>query len=270
MSGRRLSLAPPRRAALVLESRAAFDLARMLPSLLAAPLRARASRFGLRVVVVPGFGADDRYTAPLRAYLRRLGFDASGWGMGKNLAGVNLPHTLADLSPGWEIAPKPEYRGEGSVPYLCDRLVERLQSQHGPDRRPLALVGWSLGGYLAREAARDLPELVDRVITLGSPTVGGPKYTAAAAFFRKRGMDLDWIEQEVARRESRPIRQPLTAIYSKTDAIVSWQASIDRHSANVRHIRVRAAHLGLAFNPTVWSHVVTALDAPSAGRGVAA
>ena len=117
------------------------------------------------------------------------------------------------------------------------------------------------GGYLAREAARDLPDKVDRVITLGSPIIGGPKYTAAAPFFMKRGLDLDWIEQEVLRRESRPIQQPVTAIYSKSDAIVSWHATVDHHNENVEHIEVDAAHVGLAFNPTVWAHIIDALEA---------
>ena len=36
------------------------------------------------VIVVPGFRTGDRATAPLRAYLRRLGYDARGWGLGIN------------------------------------------------------------------------------------------------------------------------------------------------------------------------------------------
>ena len=56
---------------------------------------------------------------------------------------------------------------------------------------PIVAVGWSLGGYLAREAARDRPEWFRKVITLGSPVVGGPKFTAAAAWYRERGFDVE-------------------------------------------------------------------------------
>ena len=97
------------------------------------------------------------------------------------------------------------------------------------------------------------------MITLGAPTIGGPKYTAAATLFRKRGMDLDWIETEIKRRESIRIRQPITAIFSKTDGIVSWQACIDHYSENVRHVEINGSHLGMGFNPSVWRHIIAAL-----------
>lgn len=252
--------APPRRK-IWLETRALLDVAKMAGPLISASVRRPAARKGSRVIVVPGFGSDDRYTKPLRHYLSRRGYPAEGWGLGKNMAGVDLAHSLEDLSEHWQVEYREDYRGEASVPYLCDRLAERVRARYEQLGEPISLIGWSLGGYLAREAARDLPEQVDRVITLGSPIIGGPKYTAAAPFFRKRGLDLDWIEQEVLKREARPIRQPVTAIYSKSDAIVSWHATVDHHNDNVEHIEVDAAHIGLAFNPTVWAHIIDALQA---------
>ncbi len=250
------------RGPLLLETRTAIDIARMVAPLLRVQFRRRPRRDRTHVIVIPGFGAGDASTLPLRHYLDRLGFCVEGWGLGRNRAGVNLPHVLSDLSGGWDISSPPRrYRGEGSVPYLCDRVADRVRDRYAAVGRPVSLIGWSLGGYLAREVARDLPGIVVRVITLASPIVGGPKYTSAARFFRRRGMDLDWIETKVAARESRPIRQPITAIYSKSDGIVNWPAAIDRHSDNVRHIEIDAAHLGMGFNPTVWRHVVEALDA---------
>ena len=249
----------PARLSLLLEARTVVDVATMLVPLLRA--RRKVVEPGSLVIVVPGFGSDDRYTLPLRHYLTRLGYQAEGWGLGKNLAGVDLPHTLDDLYPTWDVTRKTDYRGEASVPYLCDRVIDRVRERHSEVARPVTLVGWSLGGYLAREAARDLPDVVDRVITMGSPTIGGPKYTAAAGYFRRRGMDLDWIESEVGKREARPIRQPITAIYSKNDAIVSWKAAIDHYSENIRHVEVNAPHLGLGFNRQVWRHVTDALEA---------
>ena len=185
------SISPPSRRAIVLESRTAIELARMVLPLIGARQLSPSPRSGAHIVVVPEFGASDRSTAPLRHYLDRLGFRTEGWGLGKNLAGVDLSHELDDISDGWMFTPREDYRGEGSVPYLCDRLVDRLRERHRAIGEPISLIGWSLGGYLAREAARDLPEIIDRVVTMGSPTVGGPKYTAAASFFRRRGMDLD-------------------------------------------------------------------------------
>mgnify|MGYP001823323952 CR=1 FL=1 len=254
-------LTAPRRMALWQETRVIGDFVKMLGPLAAAQIRSRASHREKLIVLVPGFGSDDRYMSPLRHYLGRRGYQAEGWGLGKNLAGIDLSHTLEDLSSAWHFSPKPDYRGEASVPYLCDRLTDRVRIRHQAVGYPVTLIGWSLGGYLCREVARDLPDIVEKVITLGSPTIGGPKYTAAAPFFRKRGMDLDWIEREIKRREEQPISQPVTAIYSKSDAIVNWRAALDHHSPNVDHIEVNAAHLGMGFNPEIWSLVLQSLEA---------
>ena len=261
-------LTAPSRHSLILEARAALDVVRMVGPLVGAQLTCSAERDDLRVVVIPGFGADDHYTAPLRHFLKRRGFAVSGWGLGRNLAGLDLPHTLDELSPRWDFTPREPYRGEASVPYLCDRFIERLSALHEQDGRAIALIGWSLGGYLAREAARELPGIVDRVVTLGTPIAGGPKYTAAAKVFRRRGMDLDWIEAEIGKRNRQPLPQPVTAVYSKSDAIVAWPAAMDAVSKRIRHIEVNASHLGLVFNPTVWRHILEAL-APTASGGVA-
>ncbi|MEO0424135.1 MAG: alpha/beta fold hydrolase [Pseudomonadota bacterium] len=262
MSAASQPLRPPGRIGLIGESRTALDLLTMLGPLAKAQLLPRRAREHPRTVVaVPGFGADDRFLAPLRHYLGRHGYDATGWGLGRNLAGVNMRHELKDISAAWPIEPREPYRGEGGVPYLCERFIEALRERHANDDRPLTLIGWSLGGYIAREAARDLPQLVEQVITLGAPTIGGPKYTLAAPFFSRRGMDLDWIEAVIERREQHPIHQPITAIYSRSDGIVRWQASLDSHSPNVRHVQIPSAHLGLIFNPRVWREVLRALDA---------
>jgi len=253
---------PPARGLFLLEGRAVLDAARMVPPLLASRLRRRGAMSEELVIVVPGFGSGDAYTLPLRRYLSRLGFPARGWGLGTNLAGADIPHTLDDLSERWAFREREPYNGEAGVPLLIDRLYERVLACHRETGQRIALVGWSLGGYLAREVARDLPDTVTRVITMGSPVIGGPKYTAVAALFNRRGQDLDWIEEEVLRRGQRPIRQPITAIYSKTDGIVGWRAAIDHHSPKVTHVEVDASHLGMGFNPRIWREIVNALCAP--------
>jgi fermentation-respiration switch protein FrsA (DUF1100 family) len=118
---------------------------------------------------------------------------------------------------------------------------------------PVRVIGWSLGGYLAREAARERPDLVERVITLGAPVVGGPTYTASAPMYRRRGYDLDEIAASVLEREDLPIQAPIYAIYSRTDGVVSWRASIDTFdNAHVEHHEVAASHLGMISSPRVY------------------
>jgi pimeloyl-ACP methyl ester carboxylesterase len=199
---------------------------RELPFALAAlPRLASAPRGdGGPVLVLPGFGASDASTLALRGVLRWLGHDARGWGLGTNGGDLRVlvPRVVA--------------------------LAARLADERG---RALRLVGWSLGGVIAREVARERPDLAERVVTMGSPVVGGPKYTAAARTYRRRGFDLDAIERTAAERERVPIRRPITAIYSKSDGIVAWQACVDRTSPDVEHVEVTATHLGMGFDPRV-------------------
>lgn len=247
-------LSPPTRGAMLRETRAVLDLLRMAPALLRPSCRLAAERTR-RILVLPGFGADDRATWPLRRYLARRGHRVEGWGLGRNLAGLDIPHRLEDVSAGWRFAPRATYRGEAGVPLLCDRVVARVRERSRQHGEPLVLIGWSLGGTIAREVARELPEAVARVVTLGSPVRGGPKYTAAARLFRERGMDLDWIEREVEKREATPIRVPVTAIVSPSDGVVGLGAAIDRRNPRVEHVALDAAHLGLCVNPDVWAQL---------------
>ena len=62
---------------------------------------------------------------------------------------------------------------------------------------------------------------------------------------------IDALEQAVADRYATPLQVPVTAIYSKRDGIVAWQACIDKWSPDVRHIEVSETHIGLGFSPRV-------------------
>ncbi|MEM7481391.1 MAG: alpha/beta hydrolase [Acidobacteriota bacterium] len=189
---------------------------------------------GQTVMVLPGYMTSDRATVLLRGFLRALGHRAVGWGLGTN---------------------------RGNVEGLLEPVSERVASLAEEAGSPIALVGWSLGGVLAREAARDLPALVSRVITLGTPVVGGPRYTIAAGAFAKHQAEID---AQIEERGQRPIEVPITSVYTETDGVVAWRACIDELSPDVEHLRVPGSHLGLGINPRVWSIVARRLaDDPS-------
>lgn len=205
--------------------------------LLKAPTLARMPRGqGAPALVLPGFGAGDTSTVLLRAYLELLRYRVRGWGLGVN---------------------------RGNVTRLIPRVVEIVERMADDGSQSVRLVGWSLGGVLAREAARERPAAVARVVTLGTPVVGGPKYTAVAGLYEERGYDLDALEVEVAERERVPINVPVTAIYSRRDRVVSWQACIDRSNPDVEHVEVRSTHLGLGVDPEVFRIVADRLARPS-------
>jgi pimeloyl-ACP methyl ester carboxylesterase len=186
------------------------------------------------VLVAPGFASDDGWTESLRRFLKDLGWEVRGWGLGRN---------------------------HGRVPELIPALIEQTEAFCAETNRRVRLVGWSLGGYLVREVARERPDLVDRVLTLGAPVIGGPKYTASAPMYLKRGYDLDEIEHDVAEREAIPIQVPIDAVYSRSDGIVAWRACIDHHSSDVRHHEVFSSHLGLVASPAVFRLVAERLAA---------
>jgi len=190
-----------------------------------------------------------------------------GWGLGTNMAGLNMPHSLSDLHSRWKLPPIAPYRGEAGVPYVVDRLIGRVDEVSQASRQPIALVGWSLGGFMAREAARERPAQISQVITLGSPVIGGPKHTLAAKAFNRRQYDLDWVERVIADREERPITVPITAVVSPSDGVVSYLAALDHHSPAVEHVRLDVAHLGLPYNGAVWSVIAKALQAMEFGSG---
>jgi pimeloyl-ACP methyl ester carboxylesterase len=188
---------------------------------------------GHTVFVLPGFAADGRSTSLLRAYLRRLGHHVRDWGLGRNVADV-----------------------ERTVERMRDRVLEARRRSGAK----VSLVGWSLGGYIAREVARDEAEAVRAVVTFGSPVIGGPRYTAAAAMADRQGWDLEAIEAAIAARKRVPLRVPVTALYSRRDGVVDWRACIDDENGGpITHVEVDATHLGLGFSPEVFRIVAERL-----------
>jgi hypothetical protein len=101
---------------------------------------------------------------------------------------------------------------------------------------------------------------VRKVVTLGSPVIGGPRYTATARWYRSQGHDLDHVERTIADRYATPLRVPVVAVYSKRDGVVAWQACIDRWSPDVRHVEVSETHVGLVFAPRVLSIIADEIE----------
>jgi pimeloyl-ACP methyl ester carboxylesterase len=215
-------ISPPGRLDVLQELRLPIDVLRWAPSWLtmSCPRTARPRT----VILLPGFGAGPRSMRVMESFLRRRGHRVRDWGLGVN---------------------------SGDARRLRAQLQGVVDASIRTHGEPVVLVGWSLGGYIAREYARERPDGVRRIITLGSPVIGGPRYTATAARYRSQGHDLDAIEQAVKDRYATPLRVPVAALYSRRDGIVAWQACIDHWSPDVRHIEVNETHVGLGFAPRV-------------------
>ncbi len=218
------------------------------------------------VIVFPGLFTHDVSTLPLRYFLGRNGFEAEGWGLGFNAGGRGMIKDLSELSDRWDIDRTREHKGEGEVPALLDKVIDRVDQRLKVLGRPIHVVGWSLGGYLAREVARERPDDVLSVVTLAAPVIGGPKYTSLAGIYKRRGTDLDWIEAEIDKRNTVPIQQPITAIYGPNDGVINPAAMIDHHSPNVTHVEMNISHMGVGLSPKAWNVTLDALQQAEAKR----
>ncbi len=174
------------------------------------------------LLTLPGLGATDASMAPIRRYLASRNHDAHGWGLGRN---------------------------NGDVESLIERTTPVAVELAERSGRAINLLGWSLGGVLAREIARDRPDVVHRVATYGTPLTG-PRHTAAVAAYSDDR--LDDVDDLIREREQRPITRPVLAIYSRNDGIVDWRACIDRTSPDVTHRRARSSHLAMGLDPDIW------------------
>jgi len=181
---------------------------------------------GHRVVVLPGFTADDRSTEPLRAVLSRLGYDTSGWGLGSN------------LGPNREIV---------------DGLDELLSSKMADDADPISLIGWSLGGIFARQLTVQHPASIRQVITLGCPIqmIDGDR-SAGSSVWESLSHTFDPAMIDTLTDVPRQTPTvPTTSIYSRTDGIVRWQTCLDDQRERSENVEVYGSHCGLGFNPSV-------------------
>ena len=212
-------IAAPGALLLALEGRAPWEFA---ASIAAAPwLRRLPKGDGHRVLVLPGLAANDLTTLPMRTFLKDRGYAALPWEQGLNL---------------------------GPRAGVLDALRARVRELHGLDGRKVSLLGWSLGGVYARELAKEMPELVRCVITLGSPFAGPPHATNAWWLFaRVSGHPEPDAQMQAALRVAPPV--PTTSIYSRTDGIVAWQCSLNPPGPLAENVEVHASHIGLGLNP---------------------
>jgi len=111
---------------------------------------------------------------------------------------------------------------------------------------------------------------VARVVTLGTPVVGGLRATAIAGLFRIQGWDLEEVARRVERANATPLRVPVTAIWSRRDGIVAWWACVDEATAGAENLEASSCHWGLGLDPDVLEAIVVALAGRRAARHRAA
>jgi pimeloyl-ACP methyl ester carboxylesterase len=181
---------------------------------------------GHPVIVLPGFMAGDRSTAPMRRLLTSLGYKAHGWGLGRNVR-IDLERERA----------------------MQDLLVRIFEESGG---RKVSMIGWSLGGVFAREIAKAHPDKVRLVISLGSPISNDRNHSNARRLFEMlNGQEPEPLREGRYRDLGEAPPVPTTSILTKTDGVVGWRGSVQQAGGQTENIVVHASHMGLGVNPAV-------------------
>ncbi len=198
------------------------------------------------VLLVPGFMAGDATLKAMAMFLRHQGFRTY-----RSQIRVNV----------------------GCTRQAADRLEQRIEAIAMRRGRKVTIVGHSLGGMLARGLASRRPDLVEGIVSMGSPVLAPGAIHRVLAWDAEmlarltsvgfRGMmGADCFGGECARLSFEESKLPVdpgvgfTAIYSKRDGIVDWRACLD---PSAEHVEVRTSHVGMAVDPVVMDHVLRAL-----------
>lgn len=206
------------------------------------------------VVLVPGFMAGDSSLALMARHLRRLGHRTYRSTMHANV---------------------------GCTQEASDALERRIEAIAARRDGKVSIVGHSLGGLLARGIAARRPDLVDSIVTLGSPLLAPgaahPLLLLDLALIVRlqrlglgRMMGADCTSGDCAKlsweQASRPLPREVgfTSVFSRRDGIIDWRACLDPQAKTVE---VRTSHLGMAFDPVVLDVVTQALAGHRRRRG---
>lgn len=188
---------------------------------------------GRPVMVLPGFLASDTSTVMLRRTLKAANFSAYGWAQGRNF-GIR-----ADI---------------------LERLEERLDEIQRADAAPVTLIGWSLGGLIAREFAKYAPDRIERVITLGSPFSGDIRANHAWRLYELINRHpVDRVPIAVNLTEKPPV--PTFALWSENDGIVSPDSSRGLPHETDRSWQVECGHMGFTTSADSIHAILEAMEA---------
>ena len=209
------------------------------------------------VLLIPGFMAGDYTLAPLNAMLRGAGYRTY-----RSHIQVNM----------------------GCTREAADRMERRIEAIATRRERKVSIVGHSLGGMLARGLAARRPDLINGIVSMGSPIMAPgavhevlQKDAELLTRLTRAGvgglMSEDCIAGACARASFDETHAPLdpamgfTAIYSQRDGIVDWKACIDPAAIAVE---VTASHVGMAVDPLVFDQVRIALEGQALSRATLA
>lgn len=184
------------------------------------------------VMLLPGFGAHPVRMRYMAHKLEEAGHTVKRWGLGFNF---------------------------GATKKRFKKVERRLLDLHGRADEPIVLVGWSLGGVMARELARRHPDKVAKVITLGSPFSGSPRANNGwRAYQAIAGHRVDEPEFDADPAAKPPCET--IALWSPRDGVVHPRSACGRPGERDRAVALRCTHMGFVLEPEPIQTIIEELD----------
>ena len=182
-----------------------------------------------KLMVVPGFLANDHTTLGLQRAFAEAGYRVTGWGLGMN-NGVQV-ETL-------------------------ERLAGRIERFGAGEK--VILVGWSLGGLYAREAAKLVPDAVAKVVTMGSPFSGDRRANNAWRLYELvAGHKVDDPPVKSDPAVKPPV--PTLALWSRKDGVVAPASARGEAGERDAELELDCTHMGFAVSGAAFPKVVAAV-----------
>ena len=191
--------------------------------------RTELDKGGTLVLLLPGLFTGEAFMRPLQNHLLAAGVDSQTWGLGIN------------SGPQEDVAT------------WLKKIVQHLRAR-SKGYQNVVLVGWSLGGMIAREVAKEIRN-VAHVITIGSPVA--PSYDGTRlGWMAKLGLVNASIDEKTQKKFSTPPIAPVTAILGKQDWIVSEESCRYRERyPNVAYRSIDAGHFSLVVSESTFQVV---------------
>jgi pimeloyl-ACP methyl ester carboxylesterase len=184
---------------------------------------------GEPVMIIPGFFASDRSTLGLQRALAKEGYHVFGWGLGRNF---------------------------GARSDTLEKVARQLESVSRGRR--VTLIGWSLGGIFAREVAKQRPDLVARVVTLGAPFAGDPRANNLWRLYQvvsRHPVDRPPLNVDLAAKP--PVHT--IACWSPRDGVVAPACARGFEGQSDRQVELDCSHMGFATSSRAFRGIAAAL-----------
>ena len=184
---------------------------------------------GPKIMVIPGFVANDRTTLGLQRALADAGYRVTGWGLGLN---------------------------KGVTADMREKVARQIEAFGGGEK--IILVGWSLGGVFAREVAKVRPDLVEKVVTMGSPFSGDPRSNNVWRLYDWiAGHPVDNPPIQTMLAEKPPV--PTLALWSRKDGIVSVRSTRGLPGESDRQVEIDCSHMGFGVSGRAYPKIIAAI-----------